>query len=121
MPSAKKLQAVASVLGLEFYFGPPRSAKSEQTPPLKFTSEDAEEAAPGLAPVRDRQLAEVLAIIADHYERENEYGRNSFLAELKAWRPALFAGARAAPRRVIAWLGWQVVPDAAARRPAKGS
>ena len=92
--------------------GPPRSAKSEQTPPLKFTSEDAEEAGPGLAPVKDRQLAEVLAIIADHYERENEYGRNSFLADLKAWRPALFQDRGAPLERVVAWLGWKIVPGA---------
>lgn len=119
-PSVENLERLCKVLDLNYSIDG-EDEKSEQTPPLKFTSEDAEEAAPGLAPVKDRQLAEVLAIIADHYEAENEYGRNSFLADLKAWRPALFAGARAAPRRVIGWLGWQVVPAAAARRPAKGS
>lgn len=116
-PSINRAEKIANALGLEFYIGPPREAKSGFSRLPESTFGDAEEAAPGLAPVRDRQLAEVLAIIADHYERENEYGRNSFLADLKAWRPALFAGP--APRRVIAWLGWQVVPAAAARRPAK--
>lgn len=99
MPSAGRLQAIAAALDFEFYFGPPREVKSEQITPLKFTSEDAGEDAPGLAPVRDRQLAEVLAIIADHYERENEYGRQYFLADLKTRLPALFSGTRAGPGR----------------------
>ena len=90
MPSAKKLQAVASVLGLEFYFGPPRAEKSGQTGGSLSTSEAAGAATPGLEPVRDRQLAELLAIIADHWERENEYGRRYFLDDIKLRLPALF-------------------------------
>lgn len=103
-PSIDRAEKIAHALGLEFYIGPPREAKSGQMGGSLSTFGDAGEAGPGLAPVRDRQLAEVLAIIADHYERENEYGRNSFLAELKAWRPALFAGARAAPGHRLARL-----------------
>lgn len=120
IPSINRAEKIAHALGLEFYIGPPREAKSGQTTPHLSTFGDAEEAAPGLAPVRDRQLAEVLAIIADHYEQENEYGRQHFLEDLKSRSPALFSGARAAPRRVVGWLGWQVLPHEAARRRAKG-
>ena len=117
MPSAKKLQAVAAVLDLEFYFGPPRGEKNWQTPPHLPASEPAGEAAPGLEPVRDRQLAELLAIIADHYERENDYGRQVFIEQLKAHHPALFR--RGVPLgRAVAWLGWKVLPGAA-RKTAK--
>ena len=92
--------------------GPPRDAKAWQTDPHLPRSNDAGEAGPGLAPVKDRQLAEVLAIIADHYEQENEYGRKLFLADLKAWRPALFQDRGAPLERVVAWLGWKIVPGA---------
>ena len=50
----------------------------------------AGDAAPGLEPVRDRQLAEVLAALVEHYERENDYGRRCLIKEIKAHCPWLF-------------------------------
>ena len=120
MPSAKKLQAVASVLGLEFYFGPPREAKSEKYTPSLLTSEDAGEVAQGLAPVRDLQLAKVLAVIIEHYEQNNEYGRRNFIEEIKTRWPTLFADGGAPLARVVAWLGWKVLPGPG-NQPEAGS
>ena len=65
--------------------------------------EDASHAAPELTPVRDPQLAEVLAAFAEHYERQNECGRRRFVREVKTHWPGLF---RAPLDRVILWLGW---------------
>ena len=83
-PSIDRAEKIAHALGLEFYIGPPRDAKSDKTPPAFATSEGAGEAGPGLAPARDRQLAEVLAVIVEHYEQNNEYGRRNFIEEVKA-------------------------------------
>lgn len=101
--------------------GPPRRAKSGKTEGSFSTFEDAGEAGQGLAPVRDRQLAEVLAVIIEHYEQNNEYGRRNFIAEVKARWPTLFADGGAPLARVVAWLGWKVLPGAASQRKnAKG-
>ena len=75
-PSIDRAEKIARTLGLEFYIGPPRDA--------------AGDAGPRLEPVRDRQLAEVLAIIVEHYEQNNEYGRRNFIEEVKARWPWLF-------------------------------
>ena len=75
-PSIERAEKIAQALGLEFYIGPPRAA--------------AGDAGPGLEPVRDRQLAEVLAVIVEHYEQNNEYGRRNFIEEVKARWPWLF-------------------------------
>lgn len=73
---------------------PPQQAKSEKTPPSFLTFEGVEEAAPGLAQARDPQLAEILAVLAEHYEQQNEYGRRYFIKEVKAQWPQLFQAPR---------------------------
>lgn len=78
---------------------PPQQAESEKTPPPFLTFKGAGEA----APVRDPKLAEVLTALAEHYEWQNEYGRQYFIEEIKMRWPGLFRVPRG---RVILWLGW---------------
>lgn len=106
VPSINRAEKIARALGLEFYIGPPRQAKSDKTPPSFYTFEDSGKAAPRRAPARDRQLAEVLAALAEHYERSNEYGKQFFIEEVKARWPALFkAGAAAETGGRLVGLG----------------
>ena len=103
-PTVENLERLCEVLELDYTIGA-WGAKSEKYPPSLLTSEASGDAGPGLEPVRDRQLAEILAIIADHYERENDYGRQHFIEQLKAHHPALFArGGAAGPGRRLARL-----------------
>lgn len=111
-PSIDRVEKIAHALGLEFYIGPPREAKSVKTTHSFYTSEGAGEVAPVLVPVRDRQLAELLAVITDHYERENEYGQQHFIEEIKGRWPSLF---RTPLGRVIIWLGWESLPGSGSK------
>ena len=112
VPSINRAEKIAQALGLEFYIGPPREAKSGQMGGSLSTFGDAGEAGPGLAPVRDRQLAEVVTALVDHYDRCNEYSRRHFIEEVKSRWPTLFPAGGLTLGRVVAWLGWKVVPGA---------
>ena len=112
-PSVENLQALCQVLGLEFYIGPPRTRRS-QTKPLSVGDRPASGEVPGR--VRDRELAEALAAIVEHWEAlESDYARRDWLARLWATSPALGAR-RSALRRVVAWLGWRVIEGGAGER-----
>ena len=88
-PTVENLERLCEVLDLNYTIGA-GDAKSGKTGGSFSTFEAAGEAGPGLEPVRDRQLAELLAIIADHYERENDYGRRNFIEDVKTRWPWLF-------------------------------
>ena len=52
----------------------------------------------GLAPVRDRYIAKVLAIIADHYDAlGSDYARDHFIRDFKNRYASLFVAGRGAP------------------------
>ena len=86
------------VLGYEVHITPieggeaglGESAKSVKTQPGFYTFEDEEEAAPELELGCDRRIAEALATLAEHYEQNNEYGRQHFIEEIKERWPELF-------------------------------
>ena len=103
-PTVENLERLCEVLDLNYAIGN-GGFKSGKTGGSFSTFQAAGDAGPGLEPVRDRQLAELLAIIADHYERENDYGRQLFIQDLKAHFPALFRrGGAAGPGRRLARL-----------------
>ena len=105
-PAFDSVFRLLEVLGYEIHIipnddkqaDPPQQAKSEKTSPSFLTfegveegvEEAAEEAAPELALVRDQRLAEILATLAEHYERQNEYGRRYFIEEIEMHWPKLF-------------------------------
>ena len=86
-PTVESLERLCEVLNLDYTIGT-GEAKGEKYTPV--TSEDAGEAGQGLAPVQNRQLAELLAVIVDHWERQNDYGRQCFIEEVKVRWPTLF-------------------------------
>ncbi len=78
-------------LGLECYIGPPRPpASSLFNPEL---NKDAPPPDSALAPVADRDLAEILALLADEYEALNDHGRRQLAARFRAAFPELRGGA----------------------------
>ena len=111
-PSVDRAVDICSALGLELYIGPPRTRRS-QTKPLSVGDPASGEVA---GRVRDRELAEALAAIVEHWEAlESDYARRDWLARLWATSPALGAR-RSALRRVVAWLGWRVIEGGAGER-----
>ena len=61
-----------------------------------------------LESVRDRPLAEMLAVLADEYEEMSDAGRRSLVVRFWAAHPDLRERTRTLAR-VVAWLGWRVV------------
>ena len=97
-PAFDSVFRLLEVLGYEIHItpiedgeaGPGKSAKSVKTSPGLYTFEDEEEAAPELELGCDQRIAEALATLAEHYEQNNEYGRQHFIEEIKGRWPELF-------------------------------
>ena len=89
-PSVDRAVDICSALGLELYIGPPRTRRSQTKTPF-VGDRLASGEVPGL-PVRDRELAEALAAVVEHWEAlESDYARRDWLARLWATSPALGA------------------------------
>ena len=98
--TASTIQRTADALSLEFYVGPRRRApKSVNGPPHSQKTAAAE-------PVRDRDLAELLALLADDWEAADERRRGAIEYAMRE-QLGLIGGAPV--RRVVAWLGWRVI------------
>ncbi len=97
-----RLLEICDALGLEFYIGPPHAApqsiEKKANPPST---------SPALTPVKDRDLAELLALLADEWEALNPHGREQLATRFRAAFPELRGGA--ALSKVVGWLGWQVI------------
>ena len=97
--SASTIDALVNALGWEFYVGPPRSQPPE-SPANTGTSVARGD------PVRDRDLAELIALLADDWEAADERRRGAILYVMRE-QLRLRGGAPAS--RVAAWLGWREV------------
>ena len=96
VPSVTRAEEICNALGIELYIGPPRAAADV----ISGVPE-----APGLAPVSDRRLAKMLAMLADEYEAMNPRGRDALAARFDIAFPELGS---AAIGRIVAFLGWKV-------------
>ena len=104
-PSIENLERLCKVLELDYALGG-KEAKSDKTPPSFYTFEDGVEVAPELESGRGLRIEEALAALAEHYEKNNEYGRQHFIKEIKGRWPELFRAGRAAePGCCMAGLG----------------
>ena len=108
-PSVARLSAIARELDLEFYIGPRRD--SSRVTPLRPIDSLAKQ---GLAPVADRELAELLAAICRRWESLPPSERAYLAADIWAAGGAGLSAQRSALRQVVAWLGWRVVDGGAA-------
>lgn len=88
LPSVNRLSRLCRALGLELYVGPKRRPKTIVRPP-----NSSSDAAPGTpSAVRDRDLAALLAAIAEHWEElGSEYARRDFAANVYGVSSALGA------------------------------
>jgi len=111
-PAFDSVFRLLKVLGYEVHITPiegregslGKSAKSVKTSLGLYTFEDEEEAAPELELGCDGRIAEALATLAEHYEQNNEYGRQHIIQEIKGRWPELFQEEDAAGpgrRRVV--------------------
>jgi len=79
---------------LEFYIGPPhptpQSIEKKANPPST---------SPALTPVKDRDLAELLALLADEWEALNPHGREQLATRFRAAFPELKLSAGSAGKR----------------------
>ena len=132
-PSIDRAAEICDALDLEFHIGPSRAltdaftAAAPAAPErrLEFMSYDPEAAASRSAPpspvetvetVRDRRLAELLAAIVSHWEAlSSRYARDTWVADVYRWCPALSAQ-RSALTETIAWLGWRLIAGRASAR-----
>lgn len=71
-----------------------------------------------MTPVTDRELAELLALLADEWEALNPHGRRQLSARFKSAFPELRGGAT--PSKIVAWLGWQVTEAAGQNQDSFG-
>ena len=127
-PLLSTVYRVCEALDLDLTIRPRGAAASADQNPAKtpdFRRVSDEVAAPGATAdvafevVPDRHIAELLAAIADEYEALNGDGRASLLTRIWGLHPELRERERRLGR-VLAWLGWRVVPgraDAAAAKP----
>ena len=90
-PSFDNLKALCRVLELDF-IGPPRPPASSLF--NRGLNKDAPPPDSALAPVADRDLAEILALLADEYEALNDHGRRQLAARFRAAFPELRGGRR---------------------------
>ncbi len=120
-PGTFRMANICAALGLEFYIGPPREALA----PLAVEEDSAraqlqkrlhDDPTPvrsaqeyGIAsPVVDREIAAVIAVLADEYEELDTVRRAGLLTRFRSFFPDLREKERSLAR-IVAWLGWRDV------------
>ena len=78
------MAAICAALGLEFYIGPPRSERAAAAPPPPAPVDPE-----GIAPVADREIAAVIAVLADEYEELDQVRRAGLLTRFWSFFPDL--------------------------------
>lgn len=88
-PGISRVESICREIGLELYIGPPhptpQSIEKKANPPST---------SPALTPVKDRDLAELLALLADEWEALNPHGREQLATRFRAAFPELRGGQR---------------------------
>ena len=105
-PSIDRAADIAAALDLEFYIGPRRPAAGQLE-----TNVTELRAAPAMEPVDDRELAELIARLADYWESLEVDAPGQRRLAVAIDIALRGAGERARPplRRVVQWLGWRVI------------
>ena len=102
MPSVDRANEICDALGLEFYIGPTRRDPVEA---IGFSEPTPVPLAPGgMLPVADREIAAVIAVLADEYEEMDAPRRRGLLTRFWTFFPDLAERDRAGAGRRVAWL-----------------
>lgn len=75
---------ICAALGLEFYIGPPRQEGAAAVPPPPAPADPE-----GIAPVADREIEAVIAVLADEYEELDQARRAGLLTRFWSFFPDL--------------------------------